>query len=681
MIAERQTGRTVKSTLQGAVVKMGIDENAMAHIMNVLTDLYSNPLLAIIREYSTNAWDAHVEAGVTRAIEVSIPSALSPFLRIKDFGVGLNAEDIRTIYSQYGNSTKRATNDQVGMLGLGCKSALTYTDNFVVVSCKDGERIETSIERDEDGTGVMKLPTVEPTDLPNGTEVIIPIKSGDTSKANQVARDFFRFWTPGTVLVNGAAPARIEGLDLHGDGKLLVIDGDTDYVVMGNVAYPVQEPLEIRHGLPNRWGNKLSVAAFVGIGEVNFPPSRETLMGTPKTRATLKRLGQEVKSGIQAAVQREVQTAPTPAEAIRTYVKWEDKLGRSLVSVSLTYKGRPMPTSYTPNIKFTATGRGKWQRDESTGMLVTQNASYDLSRADRQDTLTAHDWAGTLFLHGYDLKAVSPTQKRKMRKYVEDNGLQNVKRFCLIAENPSTEMRAWLGDENVKPWADVHAIKLPTQGAKAQSVYGRLPGSYDFYNENGYNSGVSGDKIDQSKPIFYVHGRSGVAAAFQNIFKRNYPNGYYIVALGANRIEKFCRIIPTAKTAAEGVKALWAIESAKFTADELLSFHMNDEGARDTLAKLDADKVNDPDLKEAIRVAKVPIKTLIDTRREYANVVHETSLTTQAWTNPLSKYPLWGALVYGISYRSRSLKLTHPDVYLYLNTKYEDLSGKGRQVA
>ena len=46
-------------------------------------------------------------------------------------------EDIHSIYSQYGESTKRGTNAQNGMLGLGCKSALTYTNQFTMKLSED----------------------------------------------------------------------------------------------------------------------------------------------------------------------------------------------------------------------------------------------------------------------------------------------------------------------------------------------------------------------------------------------------------------------------------------------------------------------------------------------------------------------------------------------------------------
>jgi hypothetical protein len=61
--------------------RMSFDENSLSHLMSILTDLYSDPALAVIREYSTNALDSHVEAGNTDPIEVILPSMLNPSLR------------------------------------------------------------------------------------------------------------------------------------------------------------------------------------------------------------------------------------------------------------------------------------------------------------------------------------------------------------------------------------------------------------------------------------------------------------------------------------------------------------------------------------------------------------------------------------------------------------------------
>ena len=90
-----------------------VKESNVGHIFSILRNkLYSNKPLAIIREYCTNAFDAHVEAGIPeRPIEVSFPTAFKNSLTIRDFGFGLSEDDVYNVFASYGESTKRGTND------------------------------------------------------------------------------------------------------------------------------------------------------------------------------------------------------------------------------------------------------------------------------------------------------------------------------------------------------------------------------------------------------------------------------------------------------------------------------------------------------------------------------------------------------------------------------------------
>src|SRR5688572_13936905 len=90
--------------LGGEKVAMTFDEKSLAHLQSLFIDMYSDRELAAIREYSTNALDAHVQAGNTAPIEVFTPSALSPYFRVVDHGVGLSIDDIKDMYSKYGAS-------------------------------------------------------------------------------------------------------------------------------------------------------------------------------------------------------------------------------------------------------------------------------------------------------------------------------------------------------------------------------------------------------------------------------------------------------------------------------------------------------------------------------------------------------------------------------------------------
>lgn len=283
-------------------VDMTVDSSAMAHIMNVLTDLYSNPILAIIREYSTNAFDANVEAGYTGPVEVSLPAGSRPSFSVVDHGEGMDIDDIRNIYSRYGASTKRASNDVVGMLGLGCKSGLTYSSQFNIIGRKNGVTTTTQMSKNDQGAGSIKILETRPMTAGehSGVTIEIPIKRTDLAAFKETATNFFAHWEPGTVLVDGLAPKFLRDDNSAGsvwvDKNILVVQGGGGYrysrrpqitIVMGNVPYPV----EFDDASLMNYG----ITAWVPIGSVTFPPSRESLMDTEDTRETVRLITQTIK--------------------------------------------------------------------------------------------------------------------------------------------------------------------------------------------------------------------------------------------------------------------------------------------------------------------------------------------------------------------------------------------------
>ncbi len=68
---------------------------ASAKAFSILSDgLYSNKIKAVIRELSTNAYDAHVDAGKRDVpFSVTMPDRFNPYFAIRDFGTGLSHED------------------------------------------------------------------------------------------------------------------------------------------------------------------------------------------------------------------------------------------------------------------------------------------------------------------------------------------------------------------------------------------------------------------------------------------------------------------------------------------------------------------------------------------------------------------------------------------------------------
>lgn len=320
----------------GESVKMEISAEDSLHIMAVLTNMYSDRILACIREYSTNARDANIEAGNgDKPIRIGLPGALSQYFSVSDNGIGMNAETIRKVYSQYGRSTKRDSDSYNGVLGIGSKSALTYAPTFTVTSVKDGIRTVVIVTTDEDGMGQMRITSETETSESNGTTVTIPVKQSDTRDFLVKAQRFFRWWEPGTFTgVNAQHPTP---MDTFGDVSVYSkSDVGEDLIVMGGVAYPI--PYE---GGLAPFDRNFSIVHFAEMGAVKFAPSREALMTTKRVKATVDAVRDTFVSRLSAEWQTKVDAVKSAVDAY--VVGLEAEASYPKVKMNLTYKGRPIP--------------------------------------------------------------------------------------------------------------------------------------------------------------------------------------------------------------------------------------------------------------------------------------------------------------------------------------------------
>ncbi|HCX75725.1 MAG TPA: hypothetical protein DHU93_10300, partial [Algoriphagus sp.] len=99
---------------------------------------------------------------------VTIPTPLNLEFKVRDFGPALSDEEVRDVYAFYGESTKRETNDQTGMLGIGSKSAFSYGDNFVINSFLDGVKTTWNAFIDPSQVGQISKLSQESTNEENG---------------------------------------------------------------------------------------------------------------------------------------------------------------------------------------------------------------------------------------------------------------------------------------------------------------------------------------------------------------------------------------------------------------------------------------------------------------------------------------------------------------------------------
>lgn len=320
--------------------QMGLDSHSLPHLMRVLTNLYSDPEMAVIREYSTNAYDSHVEAGKAGTpIHVSLPNVFSQEFVVRDFGVGMSEDEVFEIFGLYGASTKRESNDYVGQLGLGCKSALTLTNQFSLTAIKDGIKCVFSVHLDELGIGKITKLHEEVTDSGNGVEISVPIK--EVNSFNRKAKRFYRFFSVLPNFVGGVAfpEEMVPEVIMEVEDGLKVIkavqdDEGKDYIIMGGVAYP------FRHdSYYQRIVSGGTIVIDAPIGSVDFTPSREELHMTTRTKEFIAAKYESVKFKIRSKMEAQINQAKDVWEFHKLLEKYSYDLNRLGIRTFL-YRGQ-----------------------------------------------------------------------------------------------------------------------------------------------------------------------------------------------------------------------------------------------------------------------------------------------------------------------------------------------------
>ena len=321
------------------------------------SNLYQNKTLAVIREITCNAVDAHTMVGApVSAIRVHLPTYTDPVFYVRDRGPGLSHDDVLSLYTTYFRSTKDRDNTQIGGFGLGSKSPFAITSQFTVTSWHEGEK-RTYVCYKQDGLPRVNHVSTEGCGTDTGIEVRVPLTraSGSFSDWYEQAGRLFRWWPtapacnidlPSYKFANDVATFQSER-QVDGGPAWAVRDVSSDAtVVMGNVPYRLDFnslpdlPPAVKKVLTAVW-----LAIRVPMGSVAISPSREALSYDPATIKYLTLRLAEILRDLKQHVEADVAKQPTLAAA-RRYVHAYDGICRGVVmaalkeQVHLTWQGR-----------------------------------------------------------------------------------------------------------------------------------------------------------------------------------------------------------------------------------------------------------------------------------------------------------------------------------------------------
>lgn len=352
-------------------------------MFKILSDsLYSDKVMAVIRELSTNAYDAHIAAGNKNPFKVILPTQANPNFTVRDYGTGLSQQDMEELYTTYGASNKNDSNDFVGCLGLGSKSPFAYTKSFSTTSYFNGKKYSYIAAMDESGVPSLNLFGITDTNEPNGLEISFAIKQYDYHEFTLKSKRIYHYFKMKPIIEGGTDGSMQDhsysynNVVIEGDGWKIgrISNNNNQYpssyngpnsgliAIMGNIAYPVDankivgEEKETDNSAIQKWnrtfkkadvdnwkhlvkeilGAGLYLEIQFNIGELEMDVSREGLQYTKQVIKTLKEKTQQIYLSLKEDMTKKLEACTNLVDAYTTYYSLSDLAGGWTAGASWT---------------------------------------------------------------------------------------------------------------------------------------------------------------------------------------------------------------------------------------------------------------------------------------------------------------------------------------------------------
>lgn len=329
MIIKEKKQHNIEKVGDFLTIKSSVNKNKLVKLYSMLSAMYRNPKGAIVREYTSNAYDANkeaynfnslpydelvkiypwlisdeypelnmseedvadlkkylIKANKDEPIIVGIDSQTSEdYFYVQDYGIGLSPERMKEVFFDYLSTTKDNTDDELGGFGIGAKSALAYTNMFFIDTVYKGTEYRYMMGKNEKGEPEGSLlDMVEGSNKSNGTLIKIPIDMFDIrSFGDEIESQLL--YIPNVFVKHISCPSLYE--DKFNDSNIYkgngwvynpIKDGAMMHICLENINYSIDWS-EIKMSPIN-----IPIAITFNIGELHPTPSRESVIYTDQSR-------------------------------------------------------------------------------------------------------------------------------------------------------------------------------------------------------------------------------------------------------------------------------------------------------------------------------------------------------------------------------------------------------------
>lgn len=157
-----------------------IDDSAQDMTVEALANIYTSNyrLMAVVREYVSNAIDAQRDAGCEDPVHLDIQDDTRRMtITVEDRGLGMDRETLERVYVHISLSDKRDSEDSIGGFGIGAKAAHSLGGTLMVTSDTGTQAHRLLATRDTVTGGIVnELTEIESTGS-SGTTVVVDSES------------------------------------------------------------------------------------------------------------------------------------------------------------------------------------------------------------------------------------------------------------------------------------------------------------------------------------------------------------------------------------------------------------------------------------------------------------------------------------------------------------------------